>query len=260
MVTQPDRQHRILSLLEPTGAVSVGDLAEHFEVTTETIRRDLRIMESHGLLQRVHGGAITPEPMGASPPAHPRVRVPGFPPTLPMLELAEVAVTTIEPGARSIFLDAGAGCTAIATVLSDPPEDARWTVVTNSPGAVIALSQSGDTATVVLCGRVHQKSQSVVGANAVKMISSLRADIAFVEVDALDSDARFYTFHPETIPIKKAMMNNARCSVAVLRHDAQHNTGMHSFASVTDFDVLVTNAQPSDTRFFSDHNIQVVTP
>ncbi|MFP7364666.1 DeoR/GlpR family DNA-binding transcription regulator [Corynebacterium callunae] len=257
-MSQTTRQQTILALLLPTGRVSVVELAQHFNVTSETIRRDLRIMESLGLVQRVHGGAITPEPNGTSPPTLKPVQVPGLPPSPAMLNLAETAAQLIEPQVRSIFLDAGLSCTALATVLGDPPENARWTVVTNSPGAVIALSDSGETTAAILGGFVHGDSQSIIGPEAVKMVSQLRADIAFVSVDAFDSRTGLSTDYPETIPIKKAMIANSRFTVAVLPSTEQPQRWRHGFASTADFDVLVTDSD--DIHALPNQDFQVINP
>ncbi|ANE05344.1 DeoR family transcriptional regulator [Corynebacterium crudilactis] len=258
MISQTDRQHEIVSMLAPTGAVSVGDLAEHFEVTTETIRRDLRIMESLGLLQRVHGGAISPEPRSSAPP---RVAVTGLPPEPEALELAFSAVSLITPAVRSIFLDSGLACTAIATVLGDPPDNARWTVVTSSPGAVIALSAATGTTAVILHGTVHAKSSSIIGATAVSMVSQLRADIAFIEVDALRVGTDLCTFHPEMIPVKQAMIKSASFTVAVLsrRMQPDYAQSPRPFATLADFDALVTDDCSLDFPVLPNHNFQVVT-
>lgn len=137
-------------------------------------------------------------------------------------------------------------------------------MVTSSPGAVIALSQTDDTAAVILNGRVHSKSLSVVGPSATKMVSRLRADIAFIEVDAFDSGTRLCTFHPETVPIKKAMIRNASTIVAVLKPQIVASTTahmlMHSFGSFADIDVLVTDSDFTNFPVLPNHNIQVVTP
>lgn len=257
-MTQTERQHNILALLLPTGRVGVAELAQHFDVTSETIRRDLRIMESHGLVQRVHGGAITPEPDGTSSSTLKPLKVPGLPPDPTLLHLAEKAAQLIDPQVRSIFLDAGIACTALATVLGDPPENARWTVVTNSPGAVIALSDSGATTAAILGGYVHGESQSVIGPEAVKMVSQLRADIAFVNADCFDSRAGLSTDYPETIPIKKAMIANSRFTVAVHSASAQQPRWRHGFASPADFDVLVTDSD--DIHALPNQDFQVINP
>src|SRR3712207_1237186 len=57
-----ERQHAIAALVTDRGRVSVTDVAERFGVTTETVRRDLALLERAGMLRRVHGGAV---PIGA---------------------------------------------------------------------------------------------------------------------------------------------------------------------------------------------------
>ena len=52
--------------------MDVGELATEFDVTPETVRRDLTSLERHGLLRRVHGGAIPVERLGFEPGLHAR--------------------------------------------------------------------------------------------------------------------------------------------------------------------------------------------
>jgi DeoR family fructose operon transcriptional repressor len=62
-----ERQQRIAAIARSAGRVDVASLAADFEVTTETIRRDLTALERHGVLRRVHGGAIPVERLGFEP-------------------------------------------------------------------------------------------------------------------------------------------------------------------------------------------------
>jgi DeoR family fructose operon transcriptional repressor len=61
-----ERQGLIERLLGESGRVAVVDLAERFAVTTETVRRDLRVLEQAGILRRVHGGAVAIERIGTA--------------------------------------------------------------------------------------------------------------------------------------------------------------------------------------------------
>src|SRR4051794_27441086 len=62
-----ERQSAIVARARNAGRVDVTALAEEFAVTTETVRRDLTVLERHGLLRRVHGGAIPVERLGFEP-------------------------------------------------------------------------------------------------------------------------------------------------------------------------------------------------
>ena len=57
-----ERQRRIAELVSEAGRVNVTDLAADFDITTETVRRDLAALEKAGALQRVHGGAVPCRP------------------------------------------------------------------------------------------------------------------------------------------------------------------------------------------------------
>src|SRR6202035_532323 len=72
VVYAEERQRAILDLARAAGRVDVAALAVDHQVTTETIRRDLTILERHGLLRRVHGGAIPVERLGFEPGLHAR--------------------------------------------------------------------------------------------------------------------------------------------------------------------------------------------
>ncbi|MEU4254569.1 DeoR family transcriptional regulator, partial [Amycolatopsis sp. NPDC026612] len=62
-----ERQRVFLDRARANGRVDVAELAAEFSVTTETVRRDLTVLERHGLLRRVHGGAIPVERLGFEP-------------------------------------------------------------------------------------------------------------------------------------------------------------------------------------------------
>lgn len=267
MVTAAERQHGILQQLGPSGRVAVAPLAEYFEVTSETIRRDLRILESRGELQRVHGGAIIPEALDHTLPRSPTL-IPGFPPDAALLRLAEAATGLIEPGVRSIFLDSGLPCTALASLFGARVEkqEQRWTVVTTSLTAGIAFARSGGggpgTGLVMIHGRVHAGSQSVTGAAAETMIHSLRADIAFLFADTVTAGRDIRTRHPDTVPVKRALIANAKVTVLLSPAEVFREPGGVSFADISGIDVLLTDAHPPppDLSSLSTHNLQVVSP
>ena len=65
-----DRHRQIVEQVRGAGRVLVTELAEHFDVTPETIRRDLTALDRNGALRKVHGGAIPPPPRPAAGVAH----------------------------------------------------------------------------------------------------------------------------------------------------------------------------------------------
>ncbi len=265
MVPSQTRQKEILSLLSPSGRVGVGMLADHFQVTSETIRRDLRTLESVGLVQRVHGGAILPESDHSREPArefHKPVLVPGYPPTSALSSLAQTAARLIKPDTRSIFLDAGLPGIALATVLGGSFDEGNWTVVTTSVGAGVVLARAGMPRIAMVGGSFSPQSQSLTGAAAVSMLASLRAEIAFICPDGIVDHQSLLSIDPEAGATRRAMLTHSRfnvllCPSACLK---QHRGSV--FGDISEFDALVTDADIHDSAlmFLSDRNIQVVTP
>src|SRR5437899_11993179 len=120
---QEERQAAILERARAIGRVDVGELAGDFDVTPETVRRDLTILERHGLLRRVHGGAIPVERLGFEPALATRdVTMTAEKDRIAKAALAEV------PAEGAILLDAGSTTGRLADAL---PVDRELTVVTH---------------------------------------------------------------------------------------------------------------------------------
>ncbi len=263
MVPAHQRQHEIVSLLSPTGRVGVGMLASRFHVTSETIRRDFHVLESRGLVQRVHGGAITPDSSRSILPLPPKpLAVHGHPPDSTALALAEAAAALIKPNTTSIFLDAGLIGTALASVLGTCFQEANWTVVTNSPGAGIILARAGMNRISVVGGHLSTSSQSIIGDRAVDMLSVLRADIAFVSADGVTPNHSLTSVDAGANSTKRVMITNSKFSVLLCAAQSFERQSGTSFANLSEFDALVTDADFHDPAlsFLSNHDLQVVTP
>src|ERR1041384_6686327 len=126
-----ERQQVILERARAKGRVDVAALADEFEVTTETIRRDLTVLERQGFLRRVHGGAIPVERLGFEPTLSVRETVM----TDEKTRIAKAAAAELGDAA-SIMLDAGSTTAKLAEEL---PVDRELTVVTHSVNIAVAL-------------------------------------------------------------------------------------------------------------------------
>ncbi len=66
-----ERRNKIVELLQKDGIVKVSELIKLFDVSVETVRRDLEYLEEHGVLSRVYGGAVPAQPRATEPPIPP---------------------------------------------------------------------------------------------------------------------------------------------------------------------------------------------
>lgn len=174
--TASARQAWLTEALNAQGRIDVADAAAALGVAQETIRRDLRTLESAGRLQRVHGGAVLSEV--DYPIAAPLARV-----SVPDFGRAEVAVAArvwaTLPREGSIFLGTGrlAQCLAQA-IAAGPPKGRGLTVVTNSLDTAIALSQVAELSVHNVGGGVNAATRAQEGAWAVDELSRLHVDIS----------------------------------------------------------------------------------
>lgn len=240
-----ERQDAIAATLQSAGRVSVADLAEHFDVTTETVRRDLDALESAGLLRRVHGGAV---PVGRSSVVELSVAEREVQHNTAKAAIARAAMRLVPPSfTGSIALDAGTTCAAVAAEL------ARWepatsgatiTVITNSVPIASTLQHSEHVELHLLGGRVRGVTSAAVGTATVEQIGALRPDIAFVGTNGLSAGFGLSTPDEYEAAVKAAYVLAARRSVVVADAAKHGLEALMRFARLDEIDTVVTDEQP----------------
>src|ERR671917_1271943 len=127
-----ERQRHIAVAARAAGRVDVAELSAELEVTAETIRRDLSVLERHGVLRRVHGGAIPVERLGFEPAVAARDVVM----TAEKERIAKAALAEL-PEDGAVIIDAGTTTGRLAEAI---PADRELTVVVNSPPLATLLA------------------------------------------------------------------------------------------------------------------------
>jgi len=249
-----ERQQGIERILADDGRVSVVDLAHRFDVTTETIRRDLAALEETGSLVRVHGGAVAKDDDSTNESSVlERIQQHG-PAKRAIADRALAALGAEFHG--SVFIDAGTTAAAVAEGLSaraatvsqgSPSANgsrARVEAVTHSLTIAPVLAVAQDISLTVIGGRIRGVTAAAVGAETVAMIGRLRPDIAFIGANGISAGFGLSTPDPEEASVKAAIVRAAR-RVIVVADSSKHNRELLvSFASLRDIDVLVTDAEP----------------
>ncbi|MFT4306269.1 MAG: DeoR/GlpR family DNA-binding transcription regulator [Microbacterium sp.] len=241
-----ERQEQIERFLNTEGRVAVADLALRFDVTTETIRRDLDALEQTGALRRVHGGAVAHLDRSSTlePSVRERAQVHGA----QKRAIAARALTAIEPGFRgSIFLDAGSTTAVIAEQLPArlAEVEGQAEVVTHALSFAAALADADRIALTVIGGRVRSVTSAAVGARTVAAVRALRPDIAFVGTNGVSAGFGLSTPDPEEAAVKEAIVHGAQRVVAVADASKFGRELLVGFAALSDVDVLVTDAEPA---------------
>lgn len=239
-----ERQKLIERELRDVGRVSVVDLARRFDVTTETVRRDLDRLESLGSLRRVHGGAVDiGRASTAEPPLTERRERHGD----AKRAIAAAAVDLLGPDFRgSVFLDAGTTSAAVAALLPEAlgAGIGGVEVVTHSLEAAHVLSADDRLSLTTIGGRVRGVTAAAVGAHTVRTIGQLRPDLAFVGTNGLSAGFGLSTPDPDEAAVKAAIIQSARRVVLVADAAKFGEELLVRFAQLDEIDVLVTDAAP----------------
>ncbi|MDQ1636349.1 MAG: DeoR family transcriptional regulator, fructose operon transcriptional repressor [Frankiaceae bacterium] len=229
-----ERQTDIVGRARSQGRVDVTFLAEEFGVTTETVRRDLTVLERHGLLRRVHGGAIPVERLGFEPALATRD-------TVMVAEKERIAKAALAevPEQGAILLDAGTTTGRLAEIL---PTERELTVVTNSVPIVMTLSHRANLTLLLLGGRVRRTTLAAVDAWALAALADTYVDVAFIGTNGISVERGLTTPDPAEAAVKRAMLAASRRGVVVADHSKIGADQLARFGSLEDIDVFVTDS------------------
>ncbi len=232
---QTQRQQEIAALAIENGRVEVAELANRFNVTTETIRRDLSELQARRLVRRVHGGAT-------------RWETGGFEPLLALRSdrqdpekrrIATAAVAEL-PDTGAVIIDSGS---TAGRFVERIPADTDLRFVTNSLLIAQSLSERTDADVIVIGGKVRKNTFAMVDTQAVEAVEPLRVDTVFMSADAATASAGLMTPYREEAAWKKAIIRSARRVVMLLDHAKFEHEHFIRFAEWSDVDVLITNAE-----------------
>lgn len=194
------RREQIRRLTSAQGLVNVEQLAESFDVTPSTIRRDLSLLTEQGELARTYGGAIA---TGQPPEATLGQRAAMAP--AQKEQIARLAATFVADG-ETLILDAGTTTGRLARRLRGRE---NLTVITNGVTTLSELADAEGVHVVCLGGDLRHISQGFVGPLAELCLSRLTADRAFLGADALDARFGICEASPVQTRLKELMMNRA---------------------------------------------------
>lgn len=234
-----ERQQAIAAQVLSQGRASVAELATAYDVTTETVRRDLAVLDRAGVLRRVHGGAV---PVRALHLVESSVDERQSTRSGHKQAIARAAVEFIPATGASVLFDAGTTTARLAALL---PTDRDLLAVTNSVPIAARLAGMGSVSLQLLGGRVRGLTQAAVGEQAVSTLASLRVDIAFIGANGISVRHGLSTPDPDEAAVKRAMVECANFVVVLADSSKVGHEEFVSFATLDRVDALVTDAEIS---------------
>ncbi|MEU4090017.1 DeoR/GlpR family DNA-binding transcription regulator [Streptomyces aureus] len=231
--TAEERQREIVRTARRAGSVDVTELAGELGVAKETVRRDLRTLEDHGLVRRTHGGAYPVESAGFETTL-------AFRTTSHVPEKRRIAAAAAELArdAETVFVDEGFTPQLIAEAL---PRDRPLTVVTASLATAGALAGAENTSVLLLGGRVRPGTLATVDHWTTKMLAGFVIDLAFIGANGISREHGLTTPDPAVSEVKAQAIRASRRTVFAGVHTKFGAVSFCRFAGVGALETIVTS-------------------
>jgi DeoR family transcriptional regulator, glycerol-3-phosphate regulon repressor len=226
------RQTEILDLARSDGRVVVEDLASRFDVTLQTIRRDLTELADAGHLDRVHGGAV------------PRTGVTnlGYEQRRRMNDAAKTAIARAcaaqIPNNCSIIINLGTSTEAVARELL---QHTNITVVTNNMNVANILVANPSCEIMVAGGALRRSDGGLVGELTTQFFEQFKVDFAVIGASALDLDGDLLDFDLAEVRVSKAIIQQARKTYLVCDNSKLSRSAPVRLASLAEIDTIFTD-------------------
>lgn len=232
---QNSRQEQILALVRQRGFVSIEALAAHFEVTPQTIRRDINLLCEKELLRRYHGGAGLPSSVENVAYQTRQVRC--------LEEKRRIAalVAAHIPNDASLFLNVGTTTEEVARALLG---HRGLRVITNNLHVINLLSQQDEFEVIVAGGLVSGREQGVVGDATVEFISRFKVDFGIIGIGGIDADGSLLDFDHRDVRVSQAILANSRQTFLVADHTKYGRNAMARVSNLADMDAFFTDEPP----------------
>ncbi|MGZ9586020.1 DeoR/GlpR family DNA-binding transcription regulator [Paenibacillus marinisediminis] len=227
-----ERREKILKLLQQEHRVFVKDLAEKFQISIDSIRRDLNIMEEQGLLKKTHGGAI-PAANVRSAPRPPSERYGDSSPQADAI--AKAAVSYIHKH-DTVFI--GSSSTHYA-LLKHLPDKMPLTIMTNCMHVAEALREHEWIDTYLIGGRV-KPSGNITDALASEFIRQFNIDLCFITGGGV-SEQGISVATPEVAAFGRTVSSVSRRRIGLATHQVIGVNGFTRSGSIQELDLLITD-------------------
>ena len=229
------RHEYILEALKNSEKVTVADLVSGLGVSDETVRRDLKDLESQGLLRRYHGGAMSVGQIRDEP-----IRQRAQKSAKEKITIAQKAVELISDR-TSIFLDTGSTTEALAKQLG---RFSDLKLYTNSLNVAHAAREHFGVSVFVTPGQLRKVELDLVGYDTVDYIRNYLFDIVFMGIAGVDAERGFMDFEEDEARIRQALMKSARSKVVLADSSKFGKTANICTAKFETIDRLVTDSKP----------------
>lgn len=233
-----ERRNAILLKLQTEKKVVVSDLSILFDVTEETIRRDLEKLENEGLAKKTYGGAVLNESLNIDLPyiVRKKANVSG------KQYIATLIAGMITDGDH-IILDGSSTALFVSKHIKDKK---NITVITNSVEILLELSDRKDWNILSTGGSLKEGGLSLVGYQAERMISTFHVDLAVFSSKGIDIENGVTDSNESDAQIKKLILKASKKRILAVDSSKFDKTSFTKICEISDVDMIVTDSEPGE--------------
>jgi DeoR family glycerol-3-phosphate regulon repressor len=243
------RQQKILEQLNQQGSLLTEELATVFDVTSQTIRRDINALCESGLARKQHGGITLP-------PARDNLSIRKRAVTNKQVkqQICDQARHEVQSG-NTVFLSYGSTAALFAKSL---PKDISLTIVTNNLDAVSYLTQMPNIDVWVAGGRLRHQHRDVSGIQTQNFFQSFRADVAVLGIGGISGEGELLEFQFDEGELTKTMLKNSRKTILLADSSKYQRNASVSISTLSSIDTLYTDCQSQELSLLcQSHQVQL---
>ncbi len=234
-----ERREQILTQLKEDKSVVVGELSKRFDVSEETIRRDLALFEKEGIATKSYGGAVLREDVGAEMPYQIRKRHNSANKRI----IGELVASKVNDG-EHIFIDPSTTALYVVKMLREAGKK-NITIITNSVEVLMECSEYDDWEVISTGGQMQSEKYALVGPKAIESIEAYHVDKAIISCRGVDFDRGLTDTNMLFAEIKKKMISNATEKFVVLDSSKFDQICFSKICAMNEIDALITDEEPS---------------
>jgi DeoR family glycerol-3-phosphate regulon repressor len=231
-----NRHEQIIALIKDSGFATVEEMASQFNVTPQTIRRDINFLDQEGYVSRYHGGAglgVSTENVDYRRRKELLLNE--------KQKIARAAAAMIKDN-TSLFINIGTTTEYVAEELVTYNKKLR--IITNNLNVATIMSKKEDFEVIVAGGIVRSKDCGITGEAAVKFIRQFKVDVGIIGISGIDPDGTLLDFDFREVHVARTIIENSRKIFMVTDHSKFNRAAMVKLGHIKEIDTLITDKAP----------------
>ena len=245
-----ERWQTILNEVALHNRVLLTDIAEQLDVSIDTVRRDVKELDSENKLRKVHGGAISLGYANISPQNTNTYALDE------KIRIAEKALTMLRDNSV-VFIDGGTTCLELARLI--PPE-LHLTCFTVSLPVAMQLRSKPNVRLIFIGGEIDPAAQISTGASAIHNLSGIQVDYGFIGTGYVDALHGLTEFDWDIVQLKKAIVNASKKTVLLCISEKLNSQHRYKTCDINAINTMITELNPDNNllNLFRNHDVHLL--